>query len=517
MHAGAARGPDRAAPGPERSIRVRAEQSVRNRRRDDAHVEPERPVAQVIEIVRHAQLHFFEPVGFAAKAVDLRPAGDAGLDAVTVDVARHHALVEIVVFERVRTRADHRHVAAQHVVELRQFVETRAAQERAHARHAAVAARGLAERAGRLAVHAHRAELVDREHAPVRAFAPLLEQHRSRRRNLHRQRNAEQHRHQAHERARCEHAVEHGLLELRARGQRRGHQIDRGHAEQFDHAAGVEQRERTHIRNEADVHEIVAKLGDETHHRALLGERECEPQFMHVVLADELREALDGVAQGGAGAVARRRVGHGVVERRGAKARAGFRIDAPHDLVALRRRSRNRHLMQIHARAPHVREHAMRDHAPRDQQRGRHRGPVREPQPRHRIDVMHGRVHGDQRAALHDDPRERHLARHQRLRAAAPRLIQFERRKDHERERRRQQHKSLVHAARREIVETDLRRHARTDEHRRHVQHSRHQILKLAHVGHLADRAGPLNCSVRKCRRNGRCRLRPDTRRTAPR
>src|SRR5204863_2236065 len=44
---------------------------------DDAEVQPQRPVVDVVEVMLDALAHFFG-VGFPAKAVHLRPSGDAG-------------------------------------------------------------------------------------------------------------------------------------------------------------------------------------------------------------------------------------------------------------------------------------------------------------------------------------------------------------------------------------------------------------------------------------------------------
>ena len=84
-----------------------------------------RPVLDVVEVVLDALLER----GVAAPAVDLRPAGDAGLHLVAQHVLRN-AVLELLDEERpLRPRADERHVAAEHVPELRQLVEVRAAQE----------------------------------------------------------------------------------------------------------------------------------------------------------------------------------------------------------------------------------------------------------------------------------------------------------------------------------------------------------------------------------------------------
>ena len=85
----------------------------------------------------------FLRIGVAAPAVDLRPAGDAGLDAMAREIAVDGFFVEPLFglgVERMRARADERQVAGEHDVEqLRQFVEAGLADEAADAGHARVA------------------------------------------------------------------------------------------------------------------------------------------------------------------------------------------------------------------------------------------------------------------------------------------------------------------------------------------------------------------------------------------
>ena len=106
---------------------------------DDLDVECDRPVLDVVQVVLEA---LFER-RVAAPAVDLRPAGDAGLHLVAQHVLRE-AMLELLDEERaLGTRTDDRHVAAQDVPELRQFVEVEAAQPSARPR----VARGSSSRA----------------------------------------------------------------------------------------------------------------------------------------------------------------------------------------------------------------------------------------------------------------------------------------------------------------------------------------------------------------------------------
>ena len=80
----------------------------------DVEVEQHRPVVDVVEVVLDALLDLLGGVGLAAPAVDLRPAGDAGLDLVAGEVAVDDVVVEPVGglgLQRVRARADERQLA----------------------------------------------------------------------------------------------------------------------------------------------------------------------------------------------------------------------------------------------------------------------------------------------------------------------------------------------------------------------------------------------------------------------
>src|SRR5215510_7162249 len=92
----------------------------------------------------------------------LRPAGDAGLDAVPHAVERD-ALREICDKARsLWTRPDEAHLAPEHIPQLRQLVDPRAANETAHRGHATVV-RGCPLRlAVALGVDRHAAELEQR-------------------------------------------------------------------------------------------------------------------------------------------------------------------------------------------------------------------------------------------------------------------------------------------------------------------------------------------------------------------
>ena len=85
------------------------------------------------EVEFHPSLHLFESFGFAAPAVDLGPARDAGFHLVPEHVAANEFTVLLIMRHGVRSRANERHGSPQDVDELRQFIEGGAAQEGAEA------------------------------------------------------------------------------------------------------------------------------------------------------------------------------------------------------------------------------------------------------------------------------------------------------------------------------------------------------------------------------------------------
>src|SRR4051812_1840728 len=103
-----------------------------NRLHEDLEVEPGAPVLDV-EVI---PLDAVGKGGVPAQAVDLRPTGQPGLHAMALRVAIDGLLEELDVVQALRPRSDQRHVAAQHVPELRQLVHRRAAQELADRRPA---------------------------------------------------------------------------------------------------------------------------------------------------------------------------------------------------------------------------------------------------------------------------------------------------------------------------------------------------------------------------------------------
>src|SRR6202043_2733283 len=105
-------------------------------------IEQHRPVLDVVEVELDALLDFLLAVDLAAPAVDLGPAGNAGLDAVAGEIAVDRLVEQPALqfaLHGVRARTDQRQSALEYDVEqLRQFVETGLADEASDAGDAAV-------------------------------------------------------------------------------------------------------------------------------------------------------------------------------------------------------------------------------------------------------------------------------------------------------------------------------------------------------------------------------------------
>src|SRR3569833_3705673 len=106
--------------------RAGAAEQRREGLRADGEVDDEAAMAEVPEVVREL-VAGARRVGRVA-APDLRPAGDPGLDHVTAAPERHLRLELGDELRPLRTRADDRHLALQHVRGLGQLVEPRLAE-----------------------------------------------------------------------------------------------------------------------------------------------------------------------------------------------------------------------------------------------------------------------------------------------------------------------------------------------------------------------------------------------------
>ena len=137
----------------------------------------DRAVLDVVEVV--AQLPGGAEVRARVAAAQLGPAGDARPQQMAPGVVRVLALQLGDHLGPLGPRADQRHVAADHVPQLRQLVDVGPAQEPADLGHPVVGGLGPADDAVGLGVGAHRAQLHDLELLAVLAEAALAVEHRA--------------------------------------------------------------------------------------------------------------------------------------------------------------------------------------------------------------------------------------------------------------------------------------------------------------------------------------------------
>src|SRR5690606_30327611 len=118
-------------------------------------------------------------LGSAVGEPQLRPAGQAGTNAVAQAVVAHSLLELVHELGALGAWADDAHLAAQHVPELRQLVEAQFADDPSDPGDAVVVRRGPARPPVLLGVGAHAAELDQLEGAAVFADAFLHVQGRA--------------------------------------------------------------------------------------------------------------------------------------------------------------------------------------------------------------------------------------------------------------------------------------------------------------------------------------------------
>ena len=96
-------------------------ETAEQRQRENFYVAPERPVLDIIEIILNAMIQR----RVAAPAVDLRQASHAGLDLMAQHIFRDRFAKLFDQRRPLRPRPDEAHFTAQHVDQLRQFIQTR--------------------------------------------------------------------------------------------------------------------------------------------------------------------------------------------------------------------------------------------------------------------------------------------------------------------------------------------------------------------------------------------------------
>ena len=194
-------------------------------------------------------------------------------------------------------------------------------------------------------------------------------------------RDQQHHRREARERHQRERPVEHELRQDPHVGDRRRREVDRRHAEHLDHFL-VEERQRAHVRDEADVHEVVAEHRHDLVNPALLRDRQREPQLADRAAAHQPHQRFELPLD--AHVVERDFAGRFALVVHAHRVETGFR-PRPHlgDQPPRRRRpADDRDRLQVVAAAAQLPQHDVHAGLRAGEQRHRHERPVPQPQPR---------------------------------------------------------------------------------------------------------------------------------------
>src|ERR1700733_5167669 len=267
-------------------------------------IEQHRPVLDVVEIELDALLDFLLAVDFAAPAIDLRPAGDAGLDAVTREIAVH-GFVEPpalqLALHGVRTRTDQREVALEHdVEELRQFVKAGLADEASDAGDAAVVPGHDLGRQRIGLVVVQRAKLEDVDALVVEAEPLLAEQHRTGAVEFDRKRDQRHDRRGQQQDDRADDVIEQPLHHQVPVGDRRLENVQRRHLSQIGIGARAE-TQLVGVGGKPDVDRQYPQLLQHFENPRLRGNRQREQHEVDAGAAGKLDDVVDLAELGGAG------------------------------------------------------------------------------------------------------------------------------------------------------------------------------------------------------------------------
>lgn len=102
---------------------LRRQEQLRNRPQDNSDLQRKVPVLQVLKIARDSILNVGIILRFAAKTAHLSQPGNSRLNKSADMVACHYFRKLGVMLEQMRARTDDTHLAAQHIPELRNFID----------------------------------------------------------------------------------------------------------------------------------------------------------------------------------------------------------------------------------------------------------------------------------------------------------------------------------------------------------------------------------------------------------
>ena len=105
---------------------MRIAEQARQRHEKNVAVEPEGRAIDIFHVQAHALAHQFRGVNWAARAIDLGPAGDPGLDAVAVRIVTDNILHRLRFAghsDGMRPGTNNGHLAFQNIPQLRQLIQ----------------------------------------------------------------------------------------------------------------------------------------------------------------------------------------------------------------------------------------------------------------------------------------------------------------------------------------------------------------------------------------------------------
>src|SRR5450631_162914 len=259
-------------------------------------IEQHRPVLDVIEIELDPLLDLLFAVDFAAPAIDLGPAGNAGLDAMPREIAVHRFIEQPALqfaLHGVRARSDQREIALEHdVEELGQFVKAGLADEAPDPGDAAVVfGHDLdGQRIGLIVVQ--RAKLEDVDALVVEAEPLLAKQHRPRTVEFYRERDQRHQRRGQQQNDGADHTVEQPLHHQIPVGDRRLEHIQRRHFAEIGIGAGTE-AQLVGVGGKPDVHRQHPQLLQHFQNPRLRRNRQREQHEIDPGAAGEFDDVVD--------------------------------------------------------------------------------------------------------------------------------------------------------------------------------------------------------------------------------
>ncbi len=409
-----------------------------------------------------------------------------------------------VVLSSMRTRPDDRHAAAQHVEDLRQFVQAAAAQERTETRDTCVVLGRLLNRRAMVVVHTHRAELEHVELTATQPMTALAEEHRTRRAQL------DAHCNGGHQRPQAKQRDDGQDLVL----QRLGHhevivavhttltQIDHRHiADLF--ARLIQQTEIEQVRYQLDVDRVTVQALQQLLDVVAFAQRQRDPDLFDLVFLQIVDQRVR-LAQ------ARQRLtlfGHGnvvwgteITDQVHADPRVTAQVVVDfHHRVA---QPHHHHTLHVHALGTQMVQKATQHRACRHQRGQATDEPQADPIARHLLAHLHDqRMHGKQREHAAERTAQHHQFAQQAT--AAPAAVQREQRKADHRIQQRGGDRQPIRRRRHPGTKHDAVSDQTGHHHHGQVEHAQNQIGRSRIFGQQSRRGSCVGRATQVCQKHG--------------